>query len=134
MQMVLQKRIEQKTASILLYALQIASSNLKRMELEKPQPEQVVTDIENTKYDTIAALRETDGELPVGTIHVGTIDACAEFGVRDEESVKLLTAWVPTLAHKKRAQGWGSLFLADTGRKQVLPPRLRVGVRMTKLI
>jgi len=45
-QMVLQKRLEQKTASLLLYALQIASSNLKRMELEKPQPEQVVTDLE----------------------------------------------------------------------------------------
>lgn len=45
-QMVMQKRIECKTASVLLYALQIASSNLKRMELEKPQPEQVVTDAE----------------------------------------------------------------------------------------
>jgi hypothetical protein len=45
-QMVLQKRLERKTASLLLYALQIASSNLKRMELEKPQPEQVVIDIE----------------------------------------------------------------------------------------
>ena len=45
-QMVLQKRIERKTASLLLYALQIASSNLKRMELEKPQPEQVVRDFE----------------------------------------------------------------------------------------
>jgi hypothetical protein len=45
-QMVLQKRLQQKTASLLLYALQIASSNLKRMELEKPQPEQVVTDLE----------------------------------------------------------------------------------------
>ena len=45
-QMVLQKRLERKTASLLLYALQIASSNLKRMELEKPQPEQVVTDLE----------------------------------------------------------------------------------------
>jgi hypothetical protein len=45
MQMVLQKRIERKSASLLLYALQIASSNLKRMELEKPQPEQVVIDV-----------------------------------------------------------------------------------------
>src|ERR1700731_4782322 len=43
-QMLLQKRIEKKTASLLLYAMQIASSNLKRMEQEKPQPEQVVTD------------------------------------------------------------------------------------------
>jgi hypothetical protein len=45
-QMVLQKRIERKTASLLLYAMQVASSNLKRVELEKPQPEQVVTNIE----------------------------------------------------------------------------------------
>src|ERR1700704_2652318 len=45
-QMVLQKRLERKAASLLLYALQLASSNLKRMELEKPQPEQVVTDLE----------------------------------------------------------------------------------------
>jgi|ERR1700686_581484 hypothetical protein len=44
-QMVLQRRIEQKTASLVFYALQIASSNLKRMELEKPQPEQVVVDV-----------------------------------------------------------------------------------------
>lgn len=44
-QMVMQKRLERKTAGLLLYALQIASSNLKRIELEKPQPEQVVTDL-----------------------------------------------------------------------------------------
>jgi hypothetical protein len=61
MQMVLQKRLERKTASLMLYALQIASSNLKRMELEKPQPEQVVTDLETeTKSETpMAALGQT---------------------------------------------------------------------------
>ncbi len=83
MQMVLQKRIEQKTASILLYALQIASSNLKRMELEKPQPEQVVVDLEMESETPIAALvanetihtsdadqarRENEEDLPLGTI------------------------------------------------------------------
>jgi hypothetical protein len=46
MQMVLQKRLEQKTAGLMLYALQIASSNLKRMEQETPQPEQVIVDAE----------------------------------------------------------------------------------------
>jgi hypothetical protein len=51
-QMVLQKRLERKTASLLLYALQIASSNLKRMELEKPQPEQVVIDLEKMDLET----------------------------------------------------------------------------------
>jgi hypothetical protein len=54
MQMVLQKRLEQKTASLMLYALQIASSNLKRMELEKPQPEQVVVD---TDLDPVTEAR-----------------------------------------------------------------------------
>ncbi|MGA7294485.1 MAG: hypothetical protein WBW53_18675 [Terriglobales bacterium] len=73
-QMVLQQRIERKTASLLLYALQIASSNLKRMELEKPQPEQVVTNTvtEPQSASPIAALEpvlelalETRTELPL---------------------------------------------------------------------
>jgi hypothetical protein len=36
--------IDNKKAGLLLYALQIASSNLKRMKTETPQPEQVVVD------------------------------------------------------------------------------------------
>src|SRR5258708_26205866 len=44
-QMVLQKRLERKTAGLLLYALQIASSNLKPIALEDPQHAQVVTDL-----------------------------------------------------------------------------------------
>ena len=60
-QMVLQKRIERKTASLLLYALQIASSNLKRMELEKPQPEQVVIDVvQPLKYEPPIAAPELE--------------------------------------------------------------------------
>jgi len=61
MQMLLQKRIERRTASLLLYALQIASSNLKRMELEKPQPEQVVIDVvKPLKYEPPIAPEETE--------------------------------------------------------------------------
>ena len=64
-QMVLQKRLERKTASLLLYALQIASSNLKRMELEKPQPEQVVTDFEKEpEWQTPIAARKEDEPAP----------------------------------------------------------------------
>jgi hypothetical protein len=59
-QMVLQKRLERKTASLLLYALQIASSNLKRMELEKPQPEQVVIDLERESETPMAAIIEDE--------------------------------------------------------------------------
>jgi len=63
MQMLLQKRIERRTASLLLYALQIASSNLKRMELEKPQPEQVVIDVVTPlKYEPPIAAPEVKEE------------------------------------------------------------------------
>ena len=104
-QMVLQKRIERKTASLLLYALQIASSNLKRMELEKPQPEQVVTDLEpvldpqeawqapiarsgETAGETSASAPPTNRDQTVGEINAspgedlppGTIQACVRSG------------------------------------------------------
>src|ERR1700690_3310959 len=41
----LQDKIDNKKAGLKLYALQIASSNLKRMEEEKPRPAQVVVDV-----------------------------------------------------------------------------------------
>ena len=44
--LVLEGKIDNKKAGTVLYALQIASSNLKRMELEKPRPTQVVVDTE----------------------------------------------------------------------------------------
>ena len=93
-QMILQKRIERKTAGLILYALQIASSNLKRLELEKPLPEQVVSNVEYEKYDTIAALEESNetesmkadsmsGEdLPPGTIHACIPIAGTKFNAR----------------------------------------------------
>src|SRR5467141_3185942 len=109
MQMVLQKRIERKTASLLLYALQIASSNLKRMELEKPQPEQVVTDLEpvldpqDAWQAPIARSAETAGETspsapptnrdqkvseinasPGEELPPGTIQACYRPGPRTQ--------------------------------------------------
>jgi hypothetical protein len=98
-QMILQKRIERKTAGLILYALQIASSNLKRLDLEKPQPEQVVSNVEYEKYDTIAALEESipqkdsetestktgsmsGEELPPGTIHACIPIAGTKFNAR----------------------------------------------------
>jgi hypothetical protein len=54
------KGIERKTASFLLYALEIAPSNLKRMELEKPQPEQLVVDLVTEEETPIAALKEEE--------------------------------------------------------------------------
>ncbi len=42
--LVLGGKIDNKQAGLLLYSLQIASANLKRIEVEKPRPEQVVVD------------------------------------------------------------------------------------------
>ena len=44
--LLLQGKIDSKRAGQVLYAMQIASANLKRMELEKPRPVQVVVDEE----------------------------------------------------------------------------------------
>ena len=44
--LVLGGKIDNKQAGVVLYALQIASTNLKRMEAEKPRPAQVVVDPE----------------------------------------------------------------------------------------
>jgi hypothetical protein len=79
MQMVLQKRIERKTASLLLYALQIASSNLKRMELEKPQPEQVVIDVVTPlKYEPPIAAPELKEEEVIETAEEASAKAQSE--------------------------------------------------------
>jgi hypothetical protein len=52
--LILGGKIDNKKAGLMLYAMQIASSNLKRMEVEKPRPAQVVVD------------PETVGETPMG--------------------------------------------------------------------
>jgi hypothetical protein len=105
-QMVLQKRLERKTASLLLYTLQIASSNLKRVELEKPQPEQVVTDLEpvvdpheawqapiarsgETAGETSASAPPTNQDQIVGEVSgedlpPGTIQACYRPGPKTQ--------------------------------------------------
>jgi hypothetical protein len=52
--LLLQDKIDSKKAGLMLYALQIASTNLKRMAEEKPRPAQVVVDVKKV------------GETPVG--------------------------------------------------------------------
>ena len=111
-QMVLQKRLERKTASLLLYALQIASSNLKRMELEKPQPEQVVIDPDTVSQTPMAdpgeTARETSASAPatnhaqkVGEVSredlpPGTIQACYRPGPQTQNR--------PRQSHPRRKQ------------------------------
>jgi hypothetical protein len=60
-ELILRHKIDHKDAGLVLYALQIASSNLKRIELEKPQPEQVVIDVEKqSEWQTPIAVRIED--------------------------------------------------------------------------
>ena len=48
-ELILGKKIDYKAAGLALYALQIASSNLKQMNAEKPRPTQVVVDPETVE-------------------------------------------------------------------------------------
>jgi len=45
-ELILRHKINEKEAGLILYALQIASSNLKRLEREAPKPDEIVTDAE----------------------------------------------------------------------------------------
>ncbi len=51
----LKHRIEDRKAALILYALQIASSNLKRLERELAKPEEVVTEL---PFDPVRAFHE----------------------------------------------------------------------------
>jgi len=46
MHQLMDKTIDAKTAGLMLYALQIASANLRQLNAETPQPSQVVTDLD----------------------------------------------------------------------------------------
>ena len=74
-ELILRHKIDPKEAGLILFALQIASSNLKRLKLEEPKPEQVVTDaqIENPVEtpDEAAASEELQSDK------IDRIDACA---------------------------------------------------------
>ena len=53
MHQLMEKTIDAKTAGLMLYALQIASSNLKQLNAEAPQPSQVVVDYDQVLDATV---------------------------------------------------------------------------------
>jgi hypothetical protein len=84
-QLLLQKRIAHKTAGLVLYALQIASSNVKSMKLEMAQPTEVVVDKERMGetglWETQWSTSEDDDQEEDETADdswSGTIRACEE--------------------------------------------------------
>jgi len=54
-QLLLEEKISQKTAGLLLYTLQIASSNLKEVKAEKPRPQQVVIEPDKVSQTQVGA-------------------------------------------------------------------------------
>jgi hypothetical protein len=66
-ELVLRHQIDQKDASLVLYALQIATSNLKRIMQEEPKPEQVVIEAPVESPDETEDEAEAPGEAV--TIH-----------------------------------------------------------------
>ncbi len=79
----MRNRIDHKVAGLALYALQIASSNLKRVGQETPKPAEVVVDPPPLPEADIAAafskaLAETDSrdEPDDDDLPPGTIQAC----------------------------------------------------------
>jgi hypothetical protein len=82
-ELIMRNRIEHKPAALALYALQIASSNLKRVGQETPNPAEVVVDPSPLPEADIAAafskaLAETDSrdEPDNDDVPSGTIQAC----------------------------------------------------------
>ena len=82
-ELIMRDRIDHKVAGLALYALQIASSNLKRMSQETPRPSEVVVDPTPLPEADIAAafskaLAETDSrdEPDDDEIPPDTIQAC----------------------------------------------------------
>jgi hypothetical protein len=53
MHQLMDKTIDAKTAGLMLYALQIASANLRQLNAETPQPSQVVTDFDKLAENTV---------------------------------------------------------------------------------
>jgi len=63
--MTLDMVIDKEMASTVLYALQIASSNLKRMDLETPEPNDVAVDVDKEELDEAIFNIERPDTLPV---------------------------------------------------------------------
>jgi len=53
MHQLMEKTIDAKTAGLMLYGLQIASSNLRQLNAETPQPSQVVVDLDQVLDTTV---------------------------------------------------------------------------------
>jgi hypothetical protein len=89
-QLMLQRRIDRKDAGLLLYALQIASGNLKQMQAEKPRPTQVVVDpekVEETPIGMTPWSATGQGHDPEEETPIPGHDAASEFEGGDDGGV-----------------------------------------------
>ena len=149
-QMVMQKRLERETAGLLLYALQIASSNLKRMDLERPLPEQCAVDVEITPETDLSRAEmehpapenlalprleektqkeadEQTAEENGGTLLPGTIQACSSDQIADCSAARQEAAEGEVKEEKKNLRSSKDRF---PRRTDVLKPAADVDLRM----
>ena len=152
-QMVMQKRLERKTASLLLYALQIASSNLKRMELERPQPEQCAVNVETTPETDLSRAEiehpapenlalprsgeqtqkdagEQTAEENGETLLPGTIQACSSDQIADCSAERQEAAEEEVREIKEEKKNLRSSENRFPRRTDVLKPAADVDLRM----
>jgi len=146
-ELIMRNRIDHKVAGLALYALQIASSNLKRMSQEIPPPAEVVIDPSPLPETDIAAafskaLAETDSrdekdedalpsdDLPPDDLPPGTIQACQ---ARGTEANRVPLTRVALFATLDSAPAGRPVFpdLARSGeshpsRKRALGTRLQI--------
>jgi len=107
MQLVLERKMEEHTARLLLYALQIASSNLKQMQAEKPRPTQVVIDPEKVAETPIGMTpwttrRDGQPELENEEADSATIDIVQRVKERWQKEYRDCKEW---LAEKAAEMG-----------------------------
>jgi hypothetical protein len=125
-QLMLQKRIERKDAGLVLYALQIASGNLKQMRAEKPRPTQVVVDperVEETPMGMTPWSATGQGHDPEEETPMPGHDAAPEFEGGDDVGAD-------EAGDRKRNCKWASDLAAEIqgtliARPEVQPTELK---------
>ena len=97
MQMLISGQIDQKTAGLLFYGLQIASSNLKHINFEPEIKNDIVIDPKKLRETGLAQPLWKNGdfeELPDGKINLDDYDA-TDLTIRKIDQMRKQSGWAP---------------------------------------
>ncbi len=110
-ELIMRHKIDAKEAGLLLYALQIASSNLKRLKLDEPQPNQVVTDaaVEHAVETPEEAAHFSELQIQeIERIYSCADDAQPTFPVKSHPAGAPLKPKEEASSQRARRLGWGT--------------------------